>query len=86
MSTFSFYLRPFNMFPNHLRDSRRTPFHCPMLRLHFGVGVLRHGQNITAATVNTEQHADQDTPLRPDQNKHSVRSLGNSDHSVPRSE
>lgn len=69
-----------------LHNSRRTPFHCPVLRLHFGVGVLRRGQDVTPAAVNTEQHEDQDTPLRFDQNKHSVRPLGNPDHPVPRPE
>lgn len=69
-----------------LCNSRRTPFHCPLLRQHFWIRVLRRGQGVTPAAVSTEQHADQDTPLRSDQNKYSVRLLGNLDHFIPRPE
>lgn len=57
-----------------------------MLRLHFGDGVLRRGQSVAAAATDSEQLASQDTPLRPNQNKHSVCPLGHPGHPVPRSE
>lgn len=67
------------------RNFRRTPLHCPVLRLHSGSGVLHRGQGVTAAVADPEQHASQDTMRRPAQNRLSVRYLGGLRHSVPRS-